>query len=124
MCIDLEGRDSSLRHYLPKIPPHVLRVFHCKYTDEAEGEIMKCKILSKAMSKNPLSANADKCILVNRMAAIFSFASAYTGHVLSRCAQSLVKGIDDPAQIASTLGKDILGTPISLETIEEAKKAM
>lgn len=75
-----------------------------EYSDEAHAELAKAKVLSMALSEHPLTTNANKCILVNREAALYIFAGGYTEHVLTRAAASIFKGESNPSAIASTLG--------------------
>lgn len=80
-----------------------------EYSDEARAELAKCKALSITLCDSPLTSNANKCILVSREAALYSFAASYTEHVLTRAAASLFKGESNPSAVASTLGNR--GTP-------------
>ena len=99
-----QGRDSALRHYLPKLSPSILKVFHVDYNAEAEGDLVICKALSSVLCENSLTSNANKCILVKREAALFAFGSNYTGRIMAQCALAASQGIEDAQQIAERLG--------------------
>lgn len=117
-----EGRDTSLWNYIPSLNPSIVRVFHLEYSEEAHAELAKCKILSSYLCEDPLTSNANKCILVNREAALYTFAGKYAGTLLQRCAHSLALGIDDPKAIVESLGKPISDNPNRSEIIKALLK--
>lgn len=100
-----DGRDTSLMHYLPSLSPSIIRVIHLEYSEEAQAELLKCKALSWVLTEDGLATNANKCILISREAALYAFASNYTGHVLCHCAAFISEGVTDPSVIASSLGE-------------------
>ena len=102
------GRDSSLWHYLPCFNAQVLRVVHLEYDEEAIGELAVCKALSTSLCDEPLAQNANKCILVSREAAVYTFAGKFEGHVLSRCALSLSRGVEEHKSIVDTIGQEVV----------------
>lgn len=75
-----------------------------EYSDEAHAELAKSKVLSMALCDHPLTSNANKCILVYRQAAMYTFGGGYIEHVLTRTGASVFKGKTNPSAIASTLG--------------------
>lgn len=75
------------------------------YNEEASAELVKCKALSGILCEEPLANNANKCILVSREAALWTYAGNYPHGLLGRCALSLAKGIDSPQTIVSNLEK-------------------
>ena len=103
--MESSGRDSSLLHYLPTLPSSIIHVIHLDYSSEAQAELMKCKALSRVLCDDPLTTNANKCILVAREAALYTFVGNYTGHVLTHCSTSLSQGINSPRRITQSLGE-------------------
>lgn len=87
------GRDSSLWHYLRCFNSQVLRVAHLDYDAEAFAEISICKALSASLCDEPLNPSANKCILVSRDAAVYTFCGKFEGQVLSKCVVALSRGV-------------------------------
>lgn len=100
------GRDSSLWHYLRCFNSQVLRVVHVDYCAEAVAELSVCKALSASLCDEPLNPSANKCILVSREAALYTFAGRFEGQVLSKCAVALGRGVTDPKMILPTIGQE------------------
>ena len=112
------GRDSSLWHYLPCFNSDVMRVVHLDYSSEAVAELAKCKALSACLCDDPLTLNANKCILVSRDAAVLTFGGHYSGNLLATCALALGSGEEDPAKIAQRIG----GQDLSQERVEAVRQ--
>ena len=119
-----EGRDTSLMHYIHSLSPSILRVFHLDYSEDSHAEILKCKVLSNILCEDPVANNANKCILVNRDAALYVFAGSYTGHILSHCAASMSQGVNCPRTITDTIGKKAIQGSTHAENITELLKKM
>ena len=99
------GRDSALWHYLPYFNDTLVRVAHMEYSENGHAELLKAKALSGILSEDSLTLNANKVILVNREAALYSFCGKKEDGILAHCALSLGAGIEDNKKIANTLGE-------------------
>lgn len=115
--VQTDGRDASLTHYLPSLSPSFIRVIHLEYSEEAQAELIKCKALSGILTEDGLANNANKCILISREAAMYTFAGNYTGHVLSHCATAMSKGVTNPSVIANSLGEKATQTDQDKEAL-------
>lgn len=111
------GRDSSMWHYLRHFNSEVVRIVHMEYSDEAAAELLKCKVLSASLCEDPITLNANKCILISRQAAIYTFGGKYQGHLLSRCAVALAAGAEDPAAILPSIGVDTITSSERVEAL-------
>lgn len=116
------GRDTSLWYYLPRLDPSIIRVFHTDYTEEARGELLMSKALSGLLCVDPIASNANKCILVNREAALWAFAGNYPHGLLGHCALSLSQGINDPLAISDNLGRKSLQGSSSISQMSDLLK--
>ena len=75
------------------------------FSTNGHAELLKAKALSHTLCQDSLTANANKCILVNRKSALFTFGGGHPGTVLSRSAISLALGETSPIAIAGSLGE-------------------
>lgn len=114
-----EGRDASLWHYIPALRADIVRVIHTEYSKGAQTELMKCKALSAILSDNSLASNINKCILVNREAALYCFAGKHPNSVLGHCALSQAQGINEASAITESLGKRTASASLSPERFQK-----
>ena len=81
-------------------------VVHNDFSRDANVELKKCKAFCGILWEDPLTTNANKCILIHKQAAICTFAKKYKRHVLSRCALLLSQNIDNPSLITDRIGEE------------------
>ena len=79
------------------------------YSQDAHAKLVKCKALSGLLCDNPLTLNINKCILVSREAAMWSFTANYPHALLGRTALSLAQGINSPQTITDNLLSSVQG---------------
>ena len=82
------GRDAALAHYLGQAPGQIV-VFHSKFSPRGQSELLKCKALSRVIGHSNINQNADKVILVHRVAALNAFAANIHGMALIASAKVL-----------------------------------
>ena len=88
------------------------------------AELLKAKALSHTLCEDPLTSNANKCILVNRKSALFTFAGSYPGSVLSRSAISLALGNTSATAICESLGEASIASSSRASKIKDLLKKM
>lgn len=119
-----EGRDTALWHYLHAFSSGVIKVIHLNFSTDGHADLLKAKALSQILCQDPITSNANKCILVERQSALYTFGGSYPGSILSRSAISLALGINSPSAIAASLGQPILGSSSRADRIRDVLKNM
>lgn len=87
------GRDSSLGHYIGKIPMGVVLVIHSSFSERANDKLIVCKALSKFICTSSITRNADKVILVRKSSVFNAFGYKLRGRVMSSI--GIAKAVDE-----------------------------
>ena len=106
------------------LSPEYIRVIHMNFSTNGHAELPKAKALSHTLCQDPLMANANKCILVNRKSALFTFGGSYPGTVLSCSAISLALQNTSAAAIAGSLGEDSIASSSRANVIKDILKRL
>ena len=94
------------------------------FSTNGHAELLKAKALRHTLYQDSLMANANKCILVNRKSALFTFGGSYPGTVLSRSAISLALGNTSATAIAESLGEDSIASSSRVNVIKDILKKL
>ena len=106
------------------LSPEYMRVIHMNFSTNGHAGLLKAKALSHTPCQDPLTANANKCILVDRKSALFTFAGSYPRIVLFRSANSLGLGNTLPSAIARSLGEDSIASSLQANVIKDLLKRL
>ena len=94
------------------------------FSTNAHAELLKAKALSHTLCQEPLMANANKCIRVNRKSALFTFGGSYLGIMLSCSTISLALGNTSATAIAKSLGEDSIASSSRANVIKDILKRL
>ena len=94
------GWQSSLAHYLGKLPQDSFAIIHKEYTPTGQFSLTMLKAMSRVLCLSTISQASQVIYLVSKSVANAAFATHIRGRVLCNVALSQAIGLDDVHQIA------------------------
>ena len=94
------GWQSSLAHYLGKLPQDGFAIIHKEYTPSGQFLVTLLKAMSRVLCISTISQASQVVFLVSKSVANAAFATHFRGRVLCNVALSQAVGLKDIHQIA------------------------
>ena len=95
------GWQSSLAHYLGKLPQDSFAIIHKEYTPTGQFLVTLLKAMRRVLCVSTISQASQVVFLVSKSVANATFATHFRGRVLCNVALSQAVGLSNVEQIAS-----------------------